>query len=51
MVGDDIVQLAGDAHPLIEDGAAGVLLPVQLELDDRFGELVLLLAADPDSRR
>ena len=32
MVGDHVVQLTGDAHPLVEHGPAGVLLPLALEL-------------------
>ena len=32
VVGHDVVQLAGDAHPLVEHGLAGVLLPLPLEL-------------------
>jgi hypothetical protein len=44
MVGDDIVELAGDAYPFLEHGPAGVCLPLPLQLDRLRGQLALAFA-------
>ena len=41
VVGDDVVQLARDAHPLLEHGPPRVLLALPLQLGGLRGELAL----------
>ena len=48
VVGDDVVQLARDPHPLLEHGAAGVLLPLALQLARPCRELALAIPPRPD---
>ena len=43
VVGDDVVQLASDPHPFLEHGAAGVLLPLALELPRPCRELTFAI--------
>ena len=50
VVGDDVVQFAGDADTLGEHGLAGVLLPFCLQLDGPIGQFRPALAQRPDDR-
>ena len=47
-VRDDVVELAGDARPLLGHGNAGPLVLVALELDSAAGEQLLPLSPQPD---
>ena len=53
VVGDDVVQLARDPHALLEHGAAGVLLPLALQLGRLRGQFALAVAqrADRDAEQ
>ena len=50
MVGDDVVQLARDAHALVEHGSPGVLLALALQLDRLGAQLALARAQRADGR-
>ena len=51
VVGDDVVQLARDPDPLLEHGAAGVLLALALELARPCCKLALAIPAPRGPRR